>query len=116
MDLDISCVVAEHQNLLPHSTEAAVAVAVSVHAHIEVAYMEAWPRPLLARPNRFSWLMLMTMMHALSMTIGGSGSSLAALRGGGKRRGGRDLPDQGLYGPTRHLGWVVAVSRERVQV
>ena len=55
MGLDLSCGVARHQNSLPpHSIVAAVAVVVAIHAHIEVGNMEAWRRPLLARPNRFS--------------------------------------------------------------
>jgi hypothetical protein len=63
MGLNLSCGVARHRNLLPpHSIVAAAAVAVAIHAHIEAGNMEAWPRPLLARPNRFSWLMMMMMM------------------------------------------------------
>jgi len=121
MGLVLSYGVARNQNSLPHSIAAAVAVAVSLHAHIEAGNMEAWLRPLLARPNRFSWLimmMMMMMMHALTTTIGGSGSGdpWAVLRVGEKRRGGRDPPDQGLYGPTRHLGSTATVSRERVRV
>jgi hypothetical protein len=88
MGLDLSYDVARHRNSLPpHSIAAAVAVAVAIHAHIEAGNMEAWPRPLLARPNRFSWLMkMMMMMHALRTTIGGSGSGgpWAVLRAGGK--------------------------------
>src|SRR6267154_751211 len=87
MGVDLSFGVAKHQNSLPpHSVAAAVVVAVAVHAHIEAGSMEAWPRPLLVRPNRFSWLMMMTMMmHALRTTIGGSGSDglRAVLRAGG---------------------------------
>jgi hypothetical protein len=88
MGLDLSYGVARHRNSLPPHSIAAVpvAVAVAIHAHIEAGNMEAWPRPLLARPNRFSWLMMMMMMvHALRTTIGGSGSGpWAVLRAGGK--------------------------------
>jgi hypothetical protein len=82
MGLDISYGVARHQSSLPpHSIVAAVAVAVAIHAHVEAGNMEAWQQPLLARPNRFSLLM---MMHALRTTIGGSGSGgpWAVLRAG----------------------------------
>ena len=81
--LNLSCGERHQHFLPPHSIAAAVAVAVSVHVHIEAGNMEAWSRSLLARPNRFSWLMM--MMHALRTTIGGSGSggSWAVLRAGG---------------------------------